>query len=263
MQNGAMKFPWQPLALKHSPQKPESGFITVGDAQVAFTVTRSRKRRRTISFKMEADATLRVLAPLSASLSYLTKFLQSRAPWVSQRLAEHHKTAPLCDFSDGQTVTYLGHSYALRVTSGKHAPQSCKLSPRIMHVHVPDDSLSPENLREEVRLEILLWLKKRARVKFKKRLDLWGKRMGVNYKKLMIADPDRRWGSCSVDNIIRLNWRLMLAPLPILDYVAAHELAHVRHKDHSARFWGFLGQSMPDYLARRKTLRKLEQGLRL
>jgi predicted metal-dependent hydrolase len=253
------------MAKSRTPPAPESGIIALsGGETVAFTVFRSRKRRRTISFKMESDASLRVLAPMLASLSYLTKFLDSRAPWIAQRLAEQRKAMPLCDFRHGEAFTYLGYSYALHITSGARSSRpSCSLSPRVLRVHVPDETLSPENMREEVRLEILLWLKKRARVKFKKRLDLWAARMGVSYKKLMVADPDRRWGSCSVDNIIRLNWRLMLAPLPILDYVIAHELAHVRHKDHSARFWNFLGQVMPDYLARRKTLRRLEPGLKL
>jgi predicted metal-dependent hydrolase len=80
---------------------------------------------------------------------------------------------------------------------------------------------------------------------------------------LIVTDPERRWGSCSADNIIRLNWRLMLAPLPIIDYVAVHELAHVRHKNHAPRFWALVEKTLPEWRARRKILRTLEHSLML
>jgi predicted metal-dependent hydrolase len=240
---------------------PDQGFITIGDYRIAFSVFRSRKRKRTIAFKMERDATLRILAPSSASIGYLTQFLQSRAPWVAEKLADRAQQGPRCDFSDGALFTYLGRAHKIEVTVGSDAPSSCVLLPHRLLVHVPDATLSHENLRQEVRLEILLWIKRRARVKFKRRLDLWAGLLGVKYKKLIVTDPQQRWGSCSVDNIIRLNWRLMLAPLPILDYVVAHELCHVRHKNHSPRFWGFLARAMPDYKVRRNHLRKIERAL--
>jgi hypothetical protein len=240
----------------------DSGFITVGCEQVAFAITRSRKRKRTIAFRMESDATVRVLAPTNASIGYVTKFLQSRAPWIAQRLAEREKSPLRCDFSSGSLIHYQGYACKLTVTQGG-GRQSCTLRPHELRVHVPDAALVGEALRQEVRFEILLWIKKRARVKFKRRLDFLALRMGVSYKKLIVTDPERRWGSCSADNIIRLNWRLMLAPLSILDYVIAHELAHVRHKNHSPRFWSFLGQTMPDWQARRKILRTLERELAL
>jgi predicted metal-dependent hydrolase len=93
---------------------------------------------------------------------------------------------------------------------------------------VQQENLSAAGMRAEVKLELTLALKKRARVKFKRRLDLWAGHMGLDYKKFVLADAERRWGSCSADNIIRLNWRLMLAPLALIDYVVVHELAHVR-----------------------------------
>jgi predicted metal-dependent hydrolase len=243
----------------------ESSQLAIGDDIIEFSVFRSRKRKRTIAFKMERDSHLRVLAPASASLGSLTKILRQRASWIIQQLAERKDIAPQNDFTDGTGFSYLGHRYILRVTQGgtNAALQSCRLSPRFIHIYVPDENLSPENLRQEVRLEIILWLKKRARVKLKKRCDLWAARMGVDYKKLMVTNPHGRWGSCSSDNVIRLNWRLMLVPLAIVDYVVVHELAHIPHKNHGPRFWAFVGRFMPDYLARRKYLRKIEHTLTL
>ena len=110
-------------------------------------------------------------------------------------------------------------------------------------------------MRDEVKLEITLWLKKRARTKMKKRMDYWAKKMGVSYRQLILSNPERRWGSCTVKNVIRLNWRLIMAPLPLIDYVVVHELSHVVHKNHSPRFWGLVEKIMPDYVERRKQMR--------
>ncbi|MDR3450464.1 MAG: SprT family zinc-dependent metalloprotease [Alphaproteobacteria bacterium] len=238
----------------------ETGFITVGGAHVPFLVSRSKRRRRTIAFRLDNDGALQVMAPARASLSHLAKIMQGHEAWVMRKLAQRRESPPECDYTDGSIFTYLGRPYRLRVTQGG-GKSSILFRPHEFHVHVPDETLSAKGLREEVKLDLMLWAKKRAKVKFKRRLDLWAARMGVEYKKLMVTGPERRWGSCSVDNVIRLNWRLMMAPLPLIDYVVAHELAHVKHKNHSARFWGFLARSMPDCMERRKKLRSIEGAL--
>jgi predicted metal-dependent hydrolase len=239
----------------------QTGFIILNGERIAYSVFRSKRRKRTISFKVECDMSLRILAPYSVTPRSIEKILHKRASWIA-REREMRKTVNSTEvFTDGATFSYLGYPCVLRVTQGKGASRSCLLSPRVLRVHVPEEGLSPENLREEVRLEILLWIKKRARAKLKKRLDLWAKRLGVTYKKFVITNPERRWGSCSADNVIRLNWRLMMASLSTLDYVAAHELCHTRHKNHSKYFWRFLEQAMPDYKMRRKVLRRIERNL--
>jgi predicted metal-dependent hydrolase len=123
--------------------------------------------------------------------------------------------------------------------------------------NLPTDNIS----QEDIRLEILLWLKKRAKAKFQKRVDFWAKRLGVRYQKMVVANAERRWGSCSAENVIRLSWRLIMAPLPILDYVVVHELCHVRHKNHGPQFWGQVEGAVPEYKARRKRLRAIGGGL--
>jgi predicted metal-dependent hydrolase len=245
---------------KSKPQN-ENGIVAIGGEDVAFSVTRSRKRKRTIAFKMERDKTLTVLAPASASLGALTRILQQRAAWITQQLMRT-ESAPQNTFHDGGAITYLGHRYRLHVTRN-NTKSSCRLSPHAFHINIPHADLSPQNLQQEIRLELTLWIKKRAKHKLKKRCDLWAQKMGVAYNKILVTNPKSRWGSCSADNIIRLNYRLMLAPLPLIDYVVAHELAHIPHKNHSVRFWGFVGRFMPDYPLRRQQLRRIESTLKL
>ena len=116
---------------------------------------------------------------------------------------------------------------------------------------------------ETIRLEILLWIKKRAKAKFRKRMEFWARLLGVTYRELKIANAGQRWGSCNAQNVIRLNWRLIMAPLAILDYIVVHELCHIRHKNHGVQFWAQVASVLPDHKARRKRLRQIGETLLL
>ncbi len=249
--------------MTKKPPNPERGTLRIDGEDVPFSIFRTRRRKRTIAYKMERDASVRVAAPLSASSGSVLKILKRQAPWITRERELRKKLLTHYDFLEGSAFPYLGRAYKLRIARGKQAAAGCRLSPHALHVHISDPSQTREGLRAQIRLEILLWLKKRARGKIKKRLDFWAERMDVRYKSFVLANPERRWGSCSADNVIRINWRLIMAPLPVLDYVVAHELCHVRHKNHSPRFWAFLAKAMPDCKERRKILRALESNLAL
>lgn len=238
-----------------------SGFLEIGDDRVVYAVSRSKKRKRTLAFKFERDGSLRVMAPASVSLAAIEKILLNRASWIQRERSFFKQKVSDEACVDGSAFYYLGHLLVLKITQGLHLPPSCWLTPHVLHVHVPDKTLSPDGIKKEAQLEISLWIKKRARAKFKKRLDFWAGKLDVRYNRFVLSDPERRWGSCSADNTIRLNWRLIKAPLGILDYVVVHELAHVVHKNHSAHFWGFIAGQMPDYALRRKALRQFERYL--
>lgn len=247
--------------------KSDVGDIMLGDRRISVTVTRSRRRRRTIAFQMENPSSLKITAPVRASLSSIRAIIQKQSGWIKRRLAEFQKLAvgqPVRranSFYDGASIIYLGHAYALSVTHDLGQPQGCRLLPRRLIVNLHADRLTGKDLQDELRLEIMLWLKKRAKAKFQRRMDWWAQHLGVSYRKLMVANAERRWGSCNVQNVIRLNWRLILAPLPILDYVVVHELCHVLNKNHGPRFWGQVASVMPDYKLRRKNLHMISAGL--
>ena len=243
------------------PKSLERGSVNLRGETVPFTVIRNKRRRRTISFTLETDTGLRILAPVRTSLPYIASMLQKRSGVILRRLEILRARPEPLGFTDGETVTYLGHNYRLRVTRDENLPQGCRVLPRRFDVNIADTTLSPEALKEEVRLEILLWMKKRAKIKLQKRMDVWAKKLGVHYRKLILSEPERQWGSCNAQNVVRLNWRLIMAPLPLIDYVAAHELCHVAHKNHGPRFWRLVTSVMPDWIQRRKQLRRIGHGL--
>ena len=114
---------------------------------------------------------------------------------------------------------------------------------------------------QQIKDRVQGWLQGEAKRLFGERLAIYAEKLGVSYRAYALSSAATRWGSCSSDGKIRLNWRLIHFPLSIIDYVVAHELAHIRHKNHSPRFWAFLAQTMPDVRDRRKILRGIERGL--
>ena len=245
-------------------QGPESGVVHVAGNALPYVIERSTRRTRTIAFTMTAQATLRIIAPVRTRLSTIHTLLDDKADSVLHDLIQRYNRTskePTALFVDGSPLHYMGHRCTLHITQDTTLPSSCRVKRRHIHINLPHADLSADALRDEAKLEFTLWLKKRTKIVLKKRMDVWAERMGVSYKRMVISSPEQQWGSCSVDNTIRLNWRLMLAPLGLMDYVVAHELSHCVHKNHSARFWRFLATVMPDYQARRRQLRLISSQL--
>jgi predicted metal-dependent hydrolase len=117
--------------------------------------------------------------------------------------------------------------------------------------------LSEWQLQQRVRL----WLQDEAKRVFAERLDIYAARLGVSYSSMTLSSAGTRWGSCSVEGSIRLNWRLIHYALPLIDYVVAHELAHLLEMNHSARFWAAVESVYPDYDGAKAALRKRSQEL--
>ena len=260
--------PKKPVRNADKPSVDETGFCWVGEnTRIPYRIMRSPRRKRTMSLSLESSAgasgtIIRVAAPVRASRQIIEAFIQNRANWIKHRLdATPMVTSAAPPFGDGMVISYLGHKCLLRVTQQDQAAPACRLAPRRFMVNIGGENLAAETLWQEVRMEIMLWLKKRAKVKLQRRLDLWATLLAVRYQRLVISNPGQRWGSCNVQNVIRLNWRLIMAPLPLIDYVVAHELCHVVHKNHGAGFWRLLATVMPDYQARRAQLRQFEHGL--
>ena len=101
------------------------------------------------------------------------------------------------------------------------------------------------------------WLMRQAKRVFAERLDHFSPLLGVRYEKLRLSSAGTRWGSASADGTIRLNWRLIFLSMDMVDYVVVHELSHLRHMDHSPRFWDVVASVMPDHRERRQALRQV------
>ena len=232
-----------PLAANETPRT-----IALGDRIVPYVLRRAR--RRTIGLTIDHRG-LRVGAPPRASLHEVESLILQHREWVTQKLDEwRHRCRPQAlPIVDGSCLPMLGQSLQIRLALGsnralwsEHGEISLTLCLRS-----PGDAgrLLEKTLRE------------RARALFAERLTHYAQQLALPAPPLALSAARTRWGSCSLRTGIRLNWRLIHFPREIVDYVVAHELAHLREMNHSPRFWAVVGQLYPDYQAARGELKRL------
>ena len=226
--------------------------IALGDRIVPYVLRRSR--RRSIGLQIDQRG-LRIGAPLRASLSDVETLIRKHGEWVTQKLDEwrsRRRLAPL-HISDGLQLPLLGQSLEIRLSTGGNRflwqAQEAPPSPFQLTLFLRGGNDAGKLLERALREKAAAWFADRLRV-FSHRLDL-------PPPPLALSSARTRWGSCSRATGIRLNWRLIHFPPHIIDYVVAHELAHLKEMNHSPRFWAQVGALYPDYLSARKELNRL------
>jgi predicted metal-dependent hydrolase len=220
-----------------------------------------RARRRSIGFLVGPEG-LSVNAPRWVGLQDIELALQEKAAWILRKLREQRERAQRLhaakvDWCDGTTIPFLGDSViivldpraigAVLNTDATALPGMPRLT---LHIGLPHCA-SAAQIRDAVQS----WLQRQARRVFEERCQLFTQRLGVRYARLSLSSAQTRWGSASADGSIRLNWRLIHFALPTIDYVVAHELAHLREMNHSPRFWDVVRSVLPDYEQARGTLK--------
>ncbi|MDD3182105.1 MAG: SprT family zinc-dependent metalloprotease [Alphaproteobacteria bacterium] len=245
------------------------------------TIIRSKKRKRTVALHVEADGSVIVTAPVRTSLSWINAFIVEKADWIARRRAawQARQSTPPPVLADGCIAPFLGtelqvmiHGHTNKqITSAPEPHPLCHCAaPEGAHgedkpltpclcITLPND-VSPECWQAELKTELTLWYKKQARRVFAERMTYWAAQMAVSPSRLIITNPARRWGSCSVKDEIRLNWRLIMASPDILDYVIVHELCHIPHKNHGKRFWALVERFTPNAKKTRQQLRNFEKS---
>jgi predicted metal-dependent hydrolase len=213
---------------------------------VSYTIKRS-SRRRAISILVDEEG-LRVGAPWEATQAAIDRLLTRHADWVLRKLEEWQvRRAPARQWVDGETLMLLGEPFTLR------------LAPEVKTVRIEGAELvvgAPTGEPAAVARHVHDWLHAQALACFGERVDHYRRMLGVRAcPEVHLSSARTRWGSCHSSGRIHLNWRLIQMPVRLLDYVVAHEVAHLIEMNHSQRFWRTVGRLVPDYAARRKELR--------
>jgi predicted metal-dependent hydrolase len=226
---------------------------------VAFELRRSR--RRSIGFVVGPEG-LSVSAPRWVGSTDIDSALRAKARWILRKLQEQRERASRLaqariEWRDGTTLPFIGETVIVvvdpRATGAvlHSADDTLPGVPRLtLHVGLPHGA-DPTQLRDAVQG----WLQRQARRIFEERCAAYAARLGVRMRRLSLSAASTRWGSASADGSIRLNWRLVHFALPVIDYVVAHELAHLREMNHSDAFWEVVRSVVPDYEAARGRLR--------
>lgn len=215
-----------------------------------------RARRRTIGFTVGVEG-LTVSAPTWVPLYEIEDALKKRASWIVRKLGEmrtrdEKRQDARIEWKDGASIPFLGETLIV-VLDPRHgfegggmlqtAADALPGVPRLtLHIGLSQHA-SPDQIRDAVQA----WLMGHARRLFTERLDHFAPLLGVRWTKLSLSSAATRWGTAHSDGSIRLNWRLIHFRLPVIDYVVAHELSHLRVMDHSPRFWDTVRAVVPDY----------------
>ncbi len=231
----------------------ETSAITWGDTRVTYAIRRSARRKKTVAVTVDPGGGVLLLAPENFSTDRLDAVVQRKAGWIVQRLrGVGSNGVPLSprEFVSGESVMYLGRHYRLKVDSG--GTGEAKLRGGWLHVPAPAGA----EQRDHVRAALVSWLRGHAAERLPERVEMWCPKAGVEMPRVVISDQKRRWGSCDRGGTIRLNWRIIQAPMRLVDYVVVHELVHLCHRGHGREYWQALGRLMPDYERRREHLRQ-------
>lgn len=218
----------------------------------AYTLVRSR-RRRSVAIIVDHERGVVVYAPERLGESKLALLVQARAAWIRAKLAVVARRRPAArEYRPGEQFQFLGEFYGLKVESGAR-PEVCLRGRRLVV------RLSPG---ADPRRLVAGWYRREAERLIKSRVEFYAGLMGEAPARVAVKDQKRRWGSCSARRAsLNFNFRLVMAPPPVIDYVVVHELAHLSRPDHSAAFWRCVAQFVPDFKCHRRWLREYGDGL--
>ena len=218
-------------------------YLALEGKLVSYTIKRSA-RRRAISILVDEEG-LRVGAPWNATQNAIERLLHQHASWVLKKLAEWEvRRAPTRQWIDGELLMLLGEPFTLKL-----APEVADV--RIAGTHLLVGAAAGASVSRRA----LDWLHTQALACFEERVEHYRRMLGAPPPRVLLSSARTRWGSCHSSGRIHLNWRLIQTPVRLIDYVVAHEVAHLAEMNHSPRFWRTVGRLVPDYAACRKELR--------
>lgn len=229
--------------------------IDVGQIKVPYRIKWSDKRE-TVGLSLSPEKELTVRAPRTASLEEVDSILEEKKEWILEKFTgfdQQDRPPKEKEFLSGEKLLYNGRRYLLKaVKKEKGNPElSFKLGRFFLYMPEYQDE---EKRRESARSTIISWYKKKADEKLPKRTSKYANELEIQTEGVEVKDIIKKWGTYDSKKII-LNWRLILASQRIQDYVIVHELAHLKHSEHSKIFWNTVGTILPDYEDRREWLR--------
>lgn len=210
-----------------------------------------RSARRTIGFTIDGSG-LSITAPRWVTLTDIEAAIAEKQRWIFAKLAEwktrtEQRALPQIDWRDGAQLPYLGKTVTIALGASAVAFDTDTL-----RLSLP---LPAQADMQQIKDRVQGWLQGEAKRIFGERLAIYAQRLGVTYSTYALSSAATRWGSCSSDGRIRLNWRLIHFPMSIIDYVVAHELSHLREMNHSPAFWQTVESIFPEFREARHTLK--------
>ncbi|MDD5308617.1 MAG: SprT family zinc-dependent metalloprotease [Deltaproteobacteria bacterium] len=231
----------------------ERSEVRFGSTAIRYRIRRSR-RVKTVAVTVDPREGVQLTAPEGVAVDRLDGIVRRKARWIISKLRLNSELPPSPrEFVSGETFTYLGRQYRLKVhrVAGPEVAVSLRQGWFVVEGAGAD----------RIRAALVVWYRRHAASRLPERVAFWARKIGVPAPEVLIREQDKRWGSCDSQGRVRFNWRIVQAPMRLVDYVVAHELTHLVHRSHTAAFWTLLGKVMPDYEERRRVLGEFGRGV--
>ncbi len=205
-----------------------------------------RSKRKTIALVVNNRAEFIVRAPFGVSEKVIYDFISRKEHWIESKQKEvraYFEKYPKCLFEVGESHLYLGKNYILDFSNvGDVFLEGNKM-------------ILPKSNMKQAKDILIKWYMRQGQKLIKERADFYANKMGATYTSLSLSNAKSRWGSCSPKQNIRINWRVIMCPQFVIDYVIVHELSHLQFKNHGKEFWTRVETIMPDYKEAQRWLR--------
>lgn len=215
-----------------------------------------RPRRKTVSISVQPDCSVRLLVPANLPDKKIRELVKQKSNWIESKIAyfkeiqKHHREK---EYISGECFTYLGRNYRLKIDQNT-VNEEVKLVNGRFTISIPSDV--PEDEQAElVIMQLSKWYQKHAVTCLEEKVRRYATRLGVSPISIGVKKYKSRWGSCHADGRINFNWRIIMAPHFVVDYVVVHELCHLVHHNHSKKFWNLVETILPDHTERRAWLK--------
>lgn len=237
--------------------------IQYGNKKIAFEIIRGN-REKTVAIYVNSPAGVVVRSPELIGEETIKKLIQKRAAWIVKRqelLKNQIPPATVKEFVSGEAFPFLGREYRLKVVKSTSEKEGrCELRNKRFQVEI-NLSLDSGEAEKTIKRALMDWYLMRAKEKIQARVACFSRQIGRTPKSIEIKHQKMRWGSCSQSEGIRFNWKIIMAPLSVLDYVIVHELCHLIYPHHSSQFWQKVQSILPDYKRRKEWLKRCSYSL--
>jgi len=206
----------------------------------------SRTNRKTVSIGVLPSCEIVVRAPMNISDKEIFNIIEKHKLWVAGRIKNYQKNKfQKASFKEGEVFRILGKEYVLKFRKGQYNPTI-----KDKEIHIDGEA------HKDIGIVFEEWFKYMALRFFNKRANLFFNYLKIQHRALKISNAKTRWGSCSSRGSINISWRLIMAPIDVIDYVILHEIAHIKQANHSHKFWTIVENVMPEYKNHKKWLKE-------
>lgn len=227
-------------------------FVDTDNGKIDFDI--QYRKRKTLSIQIDPTGKVLVIAPKGLPQEVIMEMVSSKSKWIWKKLLELKEIGykpKSKSFVDGEIFMYLGEEYRLKIEIDDNVKK-----PEVVVLQKKIYIKAPKYDKELISKTMEKWYREMCFSNIIERVEYYKESIGVNPTKITVKEQKKRWGSCTSKGHILFNWRCIMAPIEIIDYLVVHEMCHLVHMNHSKAFWGLVESILPDYKERRAWLKK-------